>query len=135
MFKIRKFASKGDSMRPESEREASSSTGENISLREASISTGKYTSLPNRNDSTEAVGPKQEYEESLGEHSTQKSNGQNDMSDLGLPSSFSPHRRTGGKETFECTLCNVILTCVAMKDRVAEVARPRDRRSALAQGL
>ena len=77
----------GDNMKPESEREASSSKGENISL-------------PKRNDFTEAVGPGQEYEESLKEHSTGKSNEQNEMSNLGLPSSFSPHRRTRGKETF-----------------------------------
>ena len=89
-------------MSPKYEREASSSKGENI----------EYISLPKRNDSTEGVGPGPEYEESQGE----KSNGQNNMIDLGLPSSF-PHRRTGGgKETFECNLCNVILTSVAHKD-------------------
>ena len=70
---------------------------------------------PKRNDSTEGVRPGQEHEESLGEYSTEKSNGQNNMGAHGLPSSFL-HRRTGEKETFECNLCNVILTSFANKD-------------------
>ena len=70
---------------------------------------------PKRNDSTEVVRPGQEHEESLGEQSTEKSNGQNNMSDLGLPSSLA-HRRTGGKQTFQCNLCNVILTSTRDKD-------------------
>ena len=66
----------------------------------------EYASMPKRNDSTEGVEPGQEHE---------KSNGQNNMGDLGLPSSFA-HRRTGKKETFECNLCNVILTSTRDKD-------------------
>ena len=72
---------------------------------------------PKRNDSTEGVRPGQEQQESLGEYSTEKSNGQNNMGALGLPSSFLLHRRTGEKETFQCNLCNVILTSVVHKDQ------------------
>ena len=105
---------------------------------EASSSEGEYfehITLP-KNDSTEDVGQKSHPERrsveriaSLRhrEHFTEEteprsSNGQEslNMSDLGLPSSFSQQRRGQGQDkTFRCTVCKVTLTSVvSMKDHM-----------------
>ena len=90
----------------------------------------EYITLPKK--STEDVRSRQKSEERMAslrhrEHSTEEreqssSNGQEylNMSDLGLPSSFSQQRR--GQEqnkTFRCTVCEVTLTsAVSMKDHM-----------------
>ena len=91
----------------------------------------EYMTLPK--NSTEDVGLMQKSKEERivslrhRKHSTEEreqssSSGQEylNMSDLGLPSSFSQQRRgQGGDKTFRCTVCEVTLTStVSMKDHM-----------------